>query len=290
MKLFSIGGTDIRCSPPLLLLIPAAVIFGREKLLAAAFVSLSVHEAAHALMAARLGFRVSSIEIQPFGFVARTDLRGALPGELAAVYASGPAASLVLASLSSLAEAAIPAYAGAKLGLAEYNLLIFAVNLLPAVPLDGGRLILSAFLSRGRSAALKALKAAGVLTGAVFIALFAVMLAKGYVNPTFALMGGFLTAAAFREGGAGTVGAPRHRRITERRALPVQNIAASKDASLAEAFSMLPQGAYSVLSVVDDKNRRMAELDEYELTLAAALLGASASLNDAVEIMHRRVV
>ena len=109
MKLFSIGETEIRCSPLLLMLIPAAVVFGREGLLAAAFLSLSVHEAAHAIMAARLGFRPERIEIQPFGFVARADLRAASAGERALIYAAGPAASVMLAAFSALAGELIPA-------------------------------------------------------------------------------------------------------------------------------------------------------------------------------------
>lgn len=285
MKLFSIGETEIRCSPLLLMLIPAAVVFGREGLLAAAFLSLSVHEAAHAIMAARLGFRPERIEIQPFGFVARTDLRAASAGERAFIYAAGPAASVMLAAFSALAGELIPAYSAASLGLTEYNLLICAVNLLPALPLDGGRLIYSAVMDRGRKPALRALRVMGALTGAAFLAAFGLLLANGFVNPTFAVMGAFLIAAALREKEPAFF--TRHKRICAGRALPVRFFAAPQEATVAEAYSLLPAGSYAVLSVLDGAGRRLGELDEYALSQAASALGASATLKDAVEITRR---
>ena len=71
MQLASVGRTQLRCSVPVLLLIPLAAVFSKFDLLLVGLVSLGMHELAHAVMAHRLGFFVEAVEIQPFGFVAR---------------------------------------------------------------------------------------------------------------------------------------------------------------------------------------------------------------------------
>ena len=70
MKIAVFGRTELRCSICVLLLVPAAAVLGKLPALMLALVSLAVHELSHAFMAARLGLVVSSIEVQPFGFIA----------------------------------------------------------------------------------------------------------------------------------------------------------------------------------------------------------------------------
>lgn len=284
MRLFRLGETEIRCSPLLLAAVPLAFVFGREKLLAAAFVSLSVHEAAHAMLAHRLGQSVRSVELQPFGFIARLSCDEAPAADRAAIFAAGPLASLCMAAMSALLEDAAPFYAEAHLGFTEYNLLIAAVNLLPALPLDGGRLILAAFSRRGRRTALKALRIAGIAAGSAFIALFAWMLTFGALNPTFAVMGVFLIIAALREGPASPLCRTTGVRLMREGALAVHEIASSAQTPIHKALSMLPPGGYSVVTVVDEKLRRVAEIDEARLLEAAGVLGGSALLSEAVAL------
>ena len=287
MKLFSVGGTDVKCSPLLIMLLPLAFVFHREALFFVAFISLSVHELAHAMMAARLGFSVSSVEIQPFGFVARMELSRASAPDIAAVYAAGPAASLIMASVNSLVEGLIPAYAAASLGVSEYCLLICAVNLLPALPLDGGRLIYAALSGSARVRAQKRLRVSGACAGAGFLLVVVFMLTQGFINPTFAVMGGFLIYAALRGSETPPLPSSRHSRVAGRSTVPVGNVAVSESMALSEAFSALPPGRYSVLSVIDSSGRRVAELDEYSLMEAAKSLSTSSKLKDAVEMTRR---
>ena len=282
MRLFSIRGAEVRISPALLAAIPAAAALGGVRMLLTALLSLSVHEAAHAMAAHRLGYSVGSIEIQPFGFVARLGMQKALPADAAAIYAAGPVASLSMAGLSSLLEGLIPLYREASLGFTEYNLLIAAVNLLPALPLDGGRLLLAAL--SGKRAAARILRALGTLTGAIFIAAFALLLINGAFNPTFLIMGVFLVIAAIKEKDASFPKKLSPARLLKGRALTVHQIALSEESSLSAAISLLPPGGYAVVSVVDESGGRSAELDEKQLRDAAVILGASAKIREAVAL------
>ena len=118
-------------------------------------VSVAVHELGHALVARRLGLRTREIVLYPVGGVTRIEGQPRGLAELAVALA-GPAASLLLALLL-----VVPASAGTRAVAGEgftpgdltvwllvANLLLFAVNLVPAFPLDGGR-ALRALLSLG---------------------------------------------------------------------------------------------------------------------------------------------
>lgn len=97
MKIAVFGRTELRCSICVLLLVPAAAVLGKLPALMLALVSLAVHELSHAFMAARLGLVVSSIEVQPFGFIAELHTPPRTPSECLSVAAAGPFASLLIA-------------------------------------------------------------------------------------------------------------------------------------------------------------------------------------------------
>jgi stage IV sporulation protein FB len=284
MRLFSIGGAEIRVSPWLLAVLPAAALCARPRLLIVAFVSLSVHEAAHAILASRLNAEVYSVEIQPFGFVARLDLRGVSLSELAAVYAAGPVASLSMAAFSALLERFVPLYAEARLGMTEYNLLIAAVNLLPAMPLDGGRLLCAALGKRHIRLAYALPKALGVMTGAGFLIISVLMLKRGFINITFPVMGVFLIFAALAEKPEAVSLRRTRRRLSLMSALPVSELAIEGGTPVYRALRLLPKGGYAVVSVIDGDLKRKAVLDESQLAEAAQRLGAAANLSDAVAL------
>ena len=286
MKLLKLGGKDVTVSPLLLLAVPLAFITGQEAFLVMAFISLGVHEAAHALTAQRLGINVESVKILPFGFTARLSSMSLPPADAAAVYFAGPMASLTLASFNALAERLLPQYAALSFGLTEFNLLIAGVNLLPAYPLDGGRLVHAA---AGRRS-LRWLRAAGVLLGCSFLAAFALLLIKGLINLTFAVMGSFLIWAALTEPAETRTQISLKKRLRRNSTLPVRSVAVSGKASLSEALKRLPAGEYAVLSVLDDSLRRVGELDETQLYAAAGVIGSEASLFEAVALYRKRML
>jgi Zn-dependent protease/CBS domain-containing protein len=110
-------------------------------------VSLLAHELAHSIVAQRRGVRVEGITLWLFGGVSRFSSDTTSPGASALITFVGPLTSLVLGALFYLVSAAVGA-AGhhglvqATLSWLGYiNLLLGLFNLLPAFPLDGGRLL-----------------------------------------------------------------------------------------------------------------------------------------------------
>jgi Zn-dependent protease/CBS domain-containing protein len=121
------------------------------------FVSLVLHELGHALVARRLGIGISGIDLWFFGGVAKMTRDSDSPGTEFKVAAAGPAVTLVFVALCVALSALISQGAAldvmrlssdsevsptlALLGfLGSINVFLFLFNLVPAFPLDGGRL------------------------------------------------------------------------------------------------------------------------------------------------------
>ena len=111
------------------------------------YVSLLSHEMGHALVARRLGVNVDGITLWVFGGVARLKGDAATPGIEAKIAIAGPIVSLALGILFGAvtfaldATGSLPIIEGACLWLAASNATLLVFNLVPAFPLDGGRLL-----------------------------------------------------------------------------------------------------------------------------------------------------
>jgi Zn-dependent protease len=135
----------------LLLLAVVLIAFGGLSglfVVAIAFGSVLLHELGHALVARRLGVHVSGIELSFFGGAAKMmDLPRSANHEIA-IAAAGPAVSLMLGGLGFGLGAALGVPLLAAIGW--INFVIAGFNLIPALPMDGGR-ILRALLTRRMS-------------------------------------------------------------------------------------------------------------------------------------------
>ena len=113
--------------------------------------SIVLHELGHSWVARREGIEVDGITLWLFGGVSQLKGRFASPGAEFRVAVSGPLVSIVLGVLFVLiAVAGLPsAVDGVAAWLGYINLILAAFNLLPASPLDGGR-VLHAILWRAK--------------------------------------------------------------------------------------------------------------------------------------------
>jgi Zn-dependent protease/CBS domain-containing protein len=129
------------------------------------FASILLHELGHAIQAQRDGVAIDGITLWVFGGVAH--LRGQPPtarAELRMALA-GPAVSLVLGLAFLLVALALPlpeAIDGVVFWLGQINLYLLVFNLIPALPLDGGRMLRALLWARRRDFA-SATRTAGAL-------------------------------------------------------------------------------------------------------------------------------
>ncbi len=110
------------------------------------FLSVLLHELAHSIVARSRGIPVHGITLFIFGGVAEMSMEARTPGDEFVLTVAGPLASLTLAGLFG-----IMSRAGLSLGftsagvlagtLAFLNLVLAVFNMIPAYPLDGGRVL-----------------------------------------------------------------------------------------------------------------------------------------------------
>lgn len=185
IKLFTIGGFDIKLDPSWFLIaalitwtlsaqyFPAVIpdqTFATYLVLAIIamlgfFSSLLLHELAHSVVARRFGVRIKGITLFLFGGVAELEKEPQSPKAELWIALAGPAMSLFLSIAFSLLIILISAVSQAAalptvLGyLVTVNLIIAIFNLIPAFPLDGGR-VLRAYLWSRHGDVLRATKTA----------------------------------------------------------------------------------------------------------------------------------
>lgn len=188
---------------------PAAYLAAGLVAAAAFLASLLAHELAHAVVARRNGVEVEGITLWLLGGVAKLKGESPSPGADFRIAGAGPLTSVVLAGLFGLASLAARAIGLGGLPvevlnyLAVINLVLAVFNLLPAAPLDGGRLLRAYLWHRRGDAASAAMTAAraGRAFGFGLIALGFLQLVSGngLGGLWLALIGLFIVNAATAE-------------------------------------------------------------------------------------------
>jgi len=118
------------------------VLAGMASKVLGLFAAILWHELAHAMVALSLGYRVREIELLPFGGVARIEHIGEA-GSTSEILmaAAGPLASLVLAAAIYFLMVRTPEWEPELSFYCQANLMLALFNLLPGLPLDGGRIL-----------------------------------------------------------------------------------------------------------------------------------------------------
>jgi Zn-dependent protease/predicted transcriptional regulator len=180
---------------------------------AAAFLlSALAHELGHALAARRAGLPGGSVIVYFFGGTAAPGFEAGRPRDEVTVAAAGPLVSLVLGALIVGVAAALDAAgtgatdgwltAAAQIALVVgvLNLVLGAINLLPAFPLDGGRIIQGLAWARtgDQTRALRIAARSGRIIGwgLTGLAIAIVILVDPVDGLMLGLIGWFLTSAA----------------------------------------------------------------------------------------------
>lgn len=213
IRLARVGGIDLFIDPLVVALL-AWVFLAHESesslearlaLLGIVLGSVFLHEAGHAFMARQRGLKVSGIflHLVPFAYVERGTPRDELRVALA-----GPAVNLVLAAVLLCLPGVAATFPWLELErwLEEplflalgINLLMGLVNLVPALPMDGGRALRAGLLLVMAPARAYARTArVGTFVGSMLF-LLAVVLGRWPDSAMLVLLGFFFCVVAWRE-------------------------------------------------------------------------------------------
>ena len=255
----------------------ASTLHGSTRfVVAAAFVvllylSVLVHELSHSVVARGYGLPVRRILLYPLGGFSEIEQEPQTPGREFLVSAAGPALSLVLAACGYGLRHVVPAGTIGGTLVAQLmwaNLVVGVFNLLPGLPLDGGRMLRAVIWKvTGRPGT--ATIAAAWAGRALAVGLFVLVLAP----PVESRIGGDMITvvwlaviAAFMWTGAGQ--AIKATRVRERvptlqaRRLARKAVSVSADTPLAEAIRRADENQARAVVVVDHDDKPIAILNE----------------------------
>jgi Zn-dependent protease len=107
------------------------------------YLSVLLHEISHALMAKRFGLPVRSISLQFLGGMTEIEGEAATPGQEFKIAVVGPLTSIAVGVVALLVALVVPdgLTRMAFQLLAGANLVVGVLNLVPGLPLDGGRVL-----------------------------------------------------------------------------------------------------------------------------------------------------
>jgi len=201
LKIGRVSGVEIHLNNGFLALLGLFFVAGVLGKGLIAFAVVLFHELAHVVTARRLGVYVSDIELLPFGGVSRMDGEVIFnPAREVYVAAAGPASNLLLVGVGTT----LKNYGLWEDNLGQFflqcNLMVAAFNLLPALPLDGGR-VFRAYLARrtGFREATYRVAQWGQFWGAAIVLGGAAGLVLGFSGLDIIIAGFFLFYVATRE-------------------------------------------------------------------------------------------
>ncbi len=295
-RIARIAGTDIKIHATfLLLLLYVFTAYGqggwvaaytRAAFIVVVFVCVLLHEFGHILMAKHYGVRTPDVILLPIGGVARLEKIPEEPRQEFLIALAGPAVTLAIAAAGYLwlaQEGTLPslrellhAEGSFAFEITRLNALLLAFNLLPAFPMDGGR-VLRAILAT-RMGYVRATRIAATIGQALAIGLGMIGL-RGepmlVLIAFFVFLGAGAEAAAVETRSAGRGVQVEQMMITRFRSIPVH-------AALQDAVKLLLEGEQREFPVVDNLGRVEGLLSRENLIRGLSERGAASSVGESM--------
>ena len=158
----------INIHPTFILFACLLIYFGQSILFFNYLLVMFLHELAHAFVARRLGYNIKNIKIIPFGICLNIKSINLLPKDEIKIALAGPIVNFFLALCTIALWWVFPESYNHTFIFCYANFITATFNLIPAFPLDGGRVFLS--LLKLKSSSKQAIKVCKLFN--IIIALF----------------------------------------------------------------------------------------------------------------------
>ena len=234
------------------------------------YLSVLLHEASHALMAQHYGLPVKSITLHFLGGVTEIDSEPDTPRREFGVSVVGPLTSLVIGLVFlGLHFLSLPGLVGLAVGmLAVSNLIVGVLNLVPGLPLDGGRVLRSVvwkLTGNPHPGTIVAGWGGRICAGLVMFYPFTLEYVLGQRATLTDYLLAFIIAAFLWGGATSAIMSARVRRrlpSLQARALARRTLAVPQDLPLAEAVRRAQEQQAGSIVVLDPEGRPAAIVNE----------------------------
>jgi Zn-dependent protease/CBS domain-containing protein len=232
------------------------------------YVSVLVHELSHSVVARSFGLPVRRILLYPLGGISEIDREAPTPAREFAIAAAGPALSLVLGGIGwGLSQVVTDGIGGALIRQLMFaNIIVGLFNLLPGLPLDGGRMlraVIWGITKKPYTATIAAAWIGRVLAlGLLAIPFFTGGLSGGDMVSTIwvIVIAGFMWTGATQ-----SIKATRFRErlpALQARRLGRRTISVTAATPVAEAVRLADEASARAIVVVDHENKPIAIVNE----------------------------
>ncbi|MEG6614875.1 M50 family metallopeptidase [Peptococcaceae bacterium 1198_IL3148] len=236
------------------------------------FAVVLLHELAHTVTAIRMGVKVLEIELLPFGGVARLGSDLALNTKKEIIVAlAGPLSNLVLIGLALGMRNC--SFWDEELGrfFIQSNIMLALFNMLPALPLDGGR-VLRAYIApwMGLKQATYLCTAMGQAWAVLITALATLGLMIGISGLDLLILGLFIFYAATKEKSAAPYLFVRQltqkkRELAESGVMPAETIVTLENVPLREVSKTFVPQKFHLVLLLNEEMKYKALLSETEV-------------------------
>lgn len=266
------AGMKVRIHPLFLLIMLASAATGMLQETLVYFTIVIIHELGHICVATAYGYRIREMKVLPFGGVAKLE-HGAMgwnPRHETAIAIAGPLNNLLMILVALFLQASGLWSEGLTQFFIKANLFIGFFNLLPALPLDGGRILRAAAArERGFRAATEVSIRMSYLLSALMIAIGLISLWAGAINLSFLMLGSFLLLSAWELRKQMRVDVIRFldakRRETRTEPQPVRSLAVPAAMRVRDVIERFAPDAYHMIYVLDERKNVLTVLGEDEL-------------------------
>ncbi|MEG0306834.1 MAG: site-2 protease family protein [Clostridium sp.] len=254
------------------------LIVGFKSKLTIGFIIIMIHEGIHLITARILGYSGFSIDIFPMGTSLKfKELEEASPKDDIIISLSGPIGNFLIAIVSCFIGKYYSISCLIEFG--NYNLVIGIFNLIPAFPLDGGRILRSLLnLKLIFKKANKVSLNISIVIGYIFGGLFLIAAYKGDLNVNLAFFSMFILTISYREKRRiayiimGYI-IKKKEKFIRRGYLENKNMSVYYKLNILQVIELIDKNKYNVFTVLDDDMNVLGILYEEDILNGIKELG-----------------
>jgi stage IV sporulation protein FB len=267
------------------------IIIGFSGQLAISFLVVIAHECVHYLTAVCLGFSGFDLKIMPIGAVLQLrDLNEATPKEDLIISLSGPIFNLVIALILFLIDKS--SHQNDLDFLIKSNLALGLFNLIPAFPLDGGRVLrdilsMRTIYKRANELTIKI----SIFLGYMLVGCFIFLFFFGVNNYNIGIIGIFIVLSSLKEKERvayiimGDI-IKKKSRFLQRKYIENKSISVYYKGDLISVLSLVDKNKYNMFTVLNEDMKVLDIIYEEEI-LEALKVHGNITIEEFVEIRER---
>ncbi|MCL2370580.1 MAG: site-2 protease family protein [Firmicutes bacterium] len=230
-------------------------------------IAVILHELAHSEVAAKRGYVLNDIKLMPFGASLSGDFENVKPADELIIALAGPLFSLALAVIFVALWWVVPTTYFFSQMFVTANVFLFAFNMLPIYPLDGGRATLALLSYKmPREKAYRYMR----MFGWFFAGLFAVSFFVSFffvVNFSLGAVSAFIIASTLipdKSCAYHRIYSQAYRSERLKKGLRLKEIMISSDNTMLEITRMISGNYYHRLNVCDSAMKNVARIEQAE--------------------------